>query len=152
MYPLFGASFFLCIRLLARAEGYEMKLTYKFVNGEKVTFEADEKWVDVISDFDRVEANADRKQRAHNYSLDLGLEMGFDYSIESNIEELFREPSTNERVRGAIQKLKPSQRELITAIYFEGISVNTYAEIYGVDHSAISHRLRTAKNNLKKLL
>lgn len=129
-----------------------MKLTYKFVNGEKVTFEIDEKWANIISNFDRVDANADRKQRAHNYSLDLGIEMGCDYSVESNIEELFREPSTNERVREAIKKLKPNQRELIIAIYFKGISVNTYAEICGVDHSAISHRLRTAKNNLKKLL
>lgn len=129
-----------------------MELTYEFVNGEKVTFDADENWASIISDFDRLEANANRKQRAHNYSLDLGLDMGFDYPAESNIEELFCVPSINEKVHEAIQKLKPAQRELIIAIFFQGVSVKTYAKIYGVDHSAISHRLRTSKNNLKKFL
>ena len=57
-----------------------------------------------------------------------------------------------ERLHIAITKLKPKQRDLIISIYFRHISVNDYAEKEGVDHSAISHRLQTAKNNLKKFL
>jgi DNA-directed RNA polymerase specialized sigma24 family protein len=51
-----------------------------------------------------------------------------------------------------VDKLKPAQRDLIRAIYFEGVSVNDYAAREGVDHSAISHRLKTAYGNLKKIL
>lgn len=47
--------------------------------------------------------------------------------------------------------LKPDQAELIIAIYLDGIPATEYADKKGVSKSAISHRLNTAKKNLKKV-
>ena len=86
-----------------------------------------------------------------------------------NPEELFaddRSPaSEQERVREdelhsimhsildwAISFLSESSQGTIRAIYFEGVSVNDYARMEGCTQSAISHRLQTIRNKLKKLL
>ena len=55
-------------------------------------------------------------------------------------------------LREAIKTLKPAQQRLVQAVYYDGISVKDYAAQAGVDPSAITHRLRTIKNKLKKLL
>lgn len=68
------------------------------------------------------------------------------------LEAMFQEPSKADLLHIAISKLKPKQRDLINAIYFEGISVNDYAAQEGVKQNAISMRLARAKNNLKKFL
>ena len=44
-----------------------------------------------------------------------------------------------------------NKQKLFIAIYLDGISVTEYAEREGVSKSAISHRLDTAKKNLKKV-
>lgn len=59
---------------------------------------------------------------------------------------------TRRHIRETVVKLKPAQRDLITSIYFKGVSVNDYAKREGVTHSAISHRLQTAYKHLKRLL
>lgn len=78
---------------------------------------------------------------------------GIDF-VDNNdkIEAMFKEPSKKDLLHIAISKLKPKQRDLINAIYFEGISVNDYAAQEGVKQNAISMRLARAKNNLKKFL
>ena len=65
---------------------------------------------------------------------------------------MFKEPSKTDLLNTAISKLKPKQRDLINAIYFEGVSVNDYAVQEGVKPNAISMRLGRIKNNLKKFL
>ncbi len=65
---------------------------------------------------------------------------------------MFKEPSKEDLLHTALSKLKPKQRELINAIYFEGISVKDYAAKEGVKPNAISMRLGRIKNNLKKFL
>ena len=56
-----------------------------------------------------------------------------------------------ERLNEALTHLSSKQQALIRAIYFEGVTVNEYAKKEGVDHSAISHRLRTIYKKLKKV-
>ena len=55
-------------------------------------------------------------------------------------------------LREAVRTLKPAQQRLVQAVYYDGVSVKDYAAREGVDPSAITHRLRTIKNKLKKLL
>ena len=47
--------------------------------------------------------------------------------------------------------LKPKHSEPFIAVYLDGTSMTDYAKSVGVSKSAISHRLATAKKNLKKV-
>lgn len=129
-----------------------MKYTYKFSNEEN-TIEIDKYWSDVLIDLDKAEWANQKKESRRHYHLEACIYDGTDF-IDNNdkIETMFREPSKTDLLHIAISKLKPRQRDLINAIYFEGISVNDYAAQEGVKQNAISMRLARAKNNLKKFL
>lgn len=129
-----------------------MKYTYKFSDEENI-IEINKYWLDVLTDLDKAEGANQKKESRRHYHLEACIYDGIDF-VDNNdkIEAMFKEPSKTDLLHIAISKLKPKQRDLINAIYFEGISVNDYAVKEGVDHSAISHRLQTAKNNLKKFL
>jgi RNA polymerase sigma factor (sigma-70 family) len=131
-----------------------MIINYKFANGDESTVEIEvNKEIEKFIEFsNRYEHRVAEKERYHCYSLEQGVEEGFQYADESNIEALFQEPSQEERLHTAMNKLKPKQRELIKAIYFDGVSVNEYAISKGVVQSAISHQLERAKKILKKFL
>lgn len=128
-----------------------MKIKYEFVN-ETVEIEVDEEWGNILVDLDRQDHNLNRKETRRHYSLDACQFEGADFAVEDEeLEAMFAEPSDAERLHTAIGKLKPEQQRLIRAIYFEGISVNDYAKMEGCTQSAISHRLQTVRNKLKKL-
>ena len=147
-----------------------MKIKYTSVTGEIHEIEVSEEWEEIILDLDRKEYNINRKETRRHSSLD-----NYDYidgqadtnpclsrdafefrnGIYSESAEMaadLESKYTRQHIRDAVDKLKPKQRELITAIYFDEVSVNAYAKREGVDHSAISHRLHTAYTALKKLL
>ena len=73
-------------------------------------------------------------------------------SLQDALAALFQESSRTDMLREAIKTLKPAQQRLVQAVYYDGISVKDYTAREGVDPSAITHRLCTVKNKLKKLL
>lgn len=131
-----------------------MKYTYVFSN-EESTVEIDEKWVKILNQFDKIEQSNERSETRRKIPLDGDNE----YSswlqvIDSDLERIINgenEFTNEERLHIAINQLKSKQKALIKAIYFDGVSVRKYAEKEGVEPSAISHRLKTAKRKLKKL-
>lgn len=147
-----------------------MKITYKSVTGQIQEIEVTDDWGSVVLDLDRQEKNLHRKETRRHTSLssydyinadaDSNPRLSrdaFEYrnricvdsaEIIADLESKY----TRQHIREAVAKLKPAQRDLITAIYFDGVSVNDYAKREGVDHSAISHRLQTAYKHLKNLL
>lgn len=129
-----------------------MKYTYKFSDKEN-TIEINKYWSDVLINLDKTEGANQKKESRRHYHLEACTYDGIDF-VDNNdkIEAIFKEPSKSDLLHTAISKLKPKQRELINAIYFEGISVNDYAAKEGVKQNAISMRLARAKNNLKKFL
>jgi RNA polymerase sigma-70 factor (ECF subfamily) len=147
-----------------------MRIRYTSVTGETHEIEVTEEWGEIILELDRKEYNINRKETRRHTSLDSytyidgqadtnpGLTRDafeYRYGICTESAEIAAELErkyTRQYIRNAVDKLKPKQRELIIAIYFNGVSVNDYAKQEGVDHSAISHRLHTAYKALKKLL
>lgn len=128
-----------------------MKIKYEFTN-ETVEIEVDEEWGNVLVDLNRQEYNINHKETRWHYSLDACQFEGADFAVEDEaLDALFAELTAAERLHTAIAKLKPEQQKLIRAIYFEGVSVNDYARMEGCTQSAISHRLQTIRNKLKKL-
>lgn len=129
-----------------------MKYTYEF-SDEENTIEIDEKWLAQLKNLDNKELANQKKESRKHYHLESCVYEGKDFEDQNNdINLLFENQSMEERLHIAISKLKPKQRNLILAIYFEGISVNDYAAQEGVKQNAISMRLARAKNNLKKFL
>lgn len=147
----------------------KIKYTYQF-NNEQITIDVDEELYDVLVELDRQEYNIDHKETRRHISFDSyeGIDnqsgenprlsrdaFEFRNGICLDGTELF---SSLERdyaqahIRAAVGKLSPAQRELIAAIYFQGMTVSNFAKRAGVDHSAISHRLKTAYKQLKKYL
>lgn len=129
-----------------------MKIQYKFAT-ETISIDVPDDWGEILIDLDRQEYNNEHKETRRHYSLEGKVYEGMDYAVEDpGLEALFADPTDEERLRTAIQKLDPDQQAMIRAIYFEGVSVNDYAARMGVTQSAISHRLQTVKKKLKKFL
>lgn len=75
-----------------------------------------------------------------------------DYFSDDTDEETREKQTEYEYVCNIIRKnLKEKQAELLIAIFLDGVPVTEYAKREGVDKSAISHRLKTAKKNFKKV-
>ena len=75
-----------------------------------------------------------------------------DYIADYSDEDAREKKAEYEYICDVIRKtLRPNQAELIIAIYIDGVSVTEYANSEGVSKSAISHRLKTAKKNFKKI-
>ena len=55
-------------------------------------------------------------------------------------------------LRAAIKQLLPQQQELIYRVYFKGQTHTEIANEFGVDRSAIGHRIERALVALKKIL
>ncbi|MBT3273417.1 MAG: sigma-70 family RNA polymerase sigma factor [Spirochaetales bacterium] len=129
-----------------------MKIRYEFVTGT-VEIEVIEEWGNVLIDLDRQEYNNDHKETRRHTTLNNRIEEGEWLAVEdADITAMFADEPNDKRVKQAIARLKPKQRELINAVCFEGVTVNEYAAREGVDQSAISHRLQTVYKNIKKLL
>lgn len=129
-----------------------MKIKYEFLN-ETVELEVTDEWASIIADMDRLEYNNQKKETRRHYSIDACTYEGMDYAVEDkSITDLFKAVDEIEKLRSAMLHLSKKQQDLITAIYFKGMSVNEYAKREGVDHSAISHRLQTIYKKLKKFL
>ena len=130
-----------------------MKVRYEFVNGEISEIEVDKSLGELLVDFDRQEYNNDHKETRRHSSMDALAEQGVQFAAEQDaLAALFQESSRTDMLREAIKTLKPAQQRLVQAVYYGGVSVKDYAAREGVDPSAITHRLRTIKNKLKKLL
>ncbi len=147
-----------------------MKIMYTFANGETSLIEVADDWGAIVLDLDRQEKNLNRKETRRHTAMDsydyIGTDAdsnpclsrdAFEYrnhicSDSAEIATDLESKYTRQHIREVMEKLKPAQRDLITTIYFDGMSVNDYAKREGVDHSAISHRLQTAYKHLKKLL
>ena len=126
-----------------------MKYTYHFANGDSQEIEVTEAQYLILKDADRIEYNNDHANTRRHVSLDM---------VEADEGMQFADPSSLPMTEGvtllyaAIEQLRPDQQKLIRAVYFEGVAVDEFATLENVSGSAISHRLRTAEKNLKKIL
>jgi len=126
-----------------------MKYTYHFLNGDFQEIEVTEAQYLILKDADRIEYNNDHANTLRHVSLDM---------VEADEGMQFADPSSlpmtesASRLHAAIEQLRPDQQKLIRAIYFDSIAVDEFAALENVSGSAISHRLRTAEKNLKKIL
>lgn len=73
-----------------------------------------------------------------------------------NIEEMFIEKEENSlmknRLHTAISMLNERQQQIVKLVYFENLTQEEVASLYGVDGSAIRHAMQRIHASLKKYL
>ena len=131
-----------------------MKIYYKTAKGT-IEVEVEDEWGDVVNDLNRKEKNKRTVARRHEvYSADSQSDI-FDSigEYDPDLEEIHgsdaEEPT--QKVRKALSLMKPKQAELLRAVYMEGISQESLASFFGVSKSAISQRVKAARENFKKI-
>lgn len=130
-----------------------MRYTYKFVNGESISVEVSEEMLAVLQDEDRLESNNEQtnsKRPGRFVRLDAP---GPDGKRMEIADPQTLDPTEGEkRLRVAISQLSDSQRLLVQAIYFDGVSIVEYARRQGGSQPAVSQRLQAARKKLRKIL
>ena len=129
-----------------------MKIRYEFVTGA-VEVEVSAEMAALYMELDRIEYNNNHKETGRHVSLNTGIEHS-DWLMSYN-SDVYQQVAAEEdaaRIRAAIDTLSDQQKDLIRKIFDEGMSIKDYAAGCGVKPSAISHRIRTIRKNLKELL
>lgn len=129
-----------------------MKYQYNTVTGP-VVIDVDEKWFDILTEYDRQEYNNNHTETRRHSTLDNGKDDGEWLAYEDkNIEALFSEPTLEEKLKVALSKLSDEQQRIIDALFFQGKTQTEYAKELGVTQGAISQRLSVIIRKLKKIL
>lgn len=81
----------------------------------------------------------------------VGAELLPDQTIPS-MEDLAIAKDLHDRLNHAVAALPKAERELIQAIYFDGLTEKDYAETTGMSQTGISYRLRKILSKLKLFL
>jgi RNA polymerase sigma factor (sigma-70 family) len=126
-----------------------MKFTYRYVTGEVVEIEVDDKLGEQIATIEHESELKDRAETRRHQSIDqMHEESGFDIADPS-----FNVNSFNDQIslQDAISKLTPPQQFLIRRIYFEGLSLTDVSRIEGVTEGAVRKRLNKALVALKNI-
>ena len=128
-----------------------MKIKYEFAN-ETIEIEVEEEWADIVIDLDRQEYNVNHKETRRHCSLEAyNLDDALLPSDEDVVQDIIKAEEAG-RLREALSCLDADQRELVEALYFEGVKAADFAEQKGVSPSAITQRKATALKKLKRFL
>lgn len=126
-----------------------MKIKYEFAT-ETVEIEVDETWGTVLVDLDRQEYNNDHAETRRHCSLEAYGEKHTELVSDVDAMGSLLGPDLPDDVAEALDQLKPEQRELIQALFFDEMSNEEYARRCGVTPGAISQRKATTLKKIKK--
>ncbi len=128
-------------------------IIYKFVDGTTNEIEVtDELYLIHLELVQMEKRNHWRETRRHT-SLNYLIESGIDFEDKSadTLAIIIRRENI-ERVHKALLTLSDKRRELVHKIYYEEMTMRQIASQTGVSHTAISQRMKTIRNRLKKEL
>ena len=79
---------------------------------------------------------------------------GYDFipSGEEDIAEQVNKKMMIEKLRAALKKLKPEDRRLIQALYYDNVGVRSYARENGITHRCVQKRRDKILAQLRKML
>lgn len=122
-----------------------MKIEYKFVTGT-VEVEVPDDWGTLLVDLDRQEYNNDHKETRRRCSLEAyNLDDALLPSDEDVVQDIIKAEEAG-RLREALSCLDADQRELVEALFFEGVKRQT-----SLNKKAFLHRrLPSGKRPLSK--
>ena len=129
------------------------KIKYEFTDGTTSEIEVtDELYALHLQLVQEEKRNHWRETRRHislNYLMEMGVDFA-DTAADPFAAAVLREDE--ERLKKAISKLLPEQRELLRQVYFEYIPQTEIAAKQGVTKKAINNRLSRILQRLQKFL
>ncbi len=128
-------------------------IIYKFVDGTTNAIEVtDELYLIHLQLVQMEKCNHWRETRRHT-SLNYLLENGIDFEDKSadTLAIIIRRENI-ERVHKALLTLSDKRRDLVRKVFYEEMTMRQIASQTGVSHTAISQRMKTIRNRLKKEL
>lgn len=145
------------LKLKSDKEAYGNK---KFVGAHGMIFEAEEKLYRNFYSYKRrllyiTEAAAEENIEEVSYDALTMAEFNGESAIadtERNFVDDVELKLMSEKLHHCIDLLTPKEKELIQAVYFQGLSERDFAEIEGVSQNAINKRKKRILTKLKKLL
>ena len=131
-----------------------MKIEYKFVTGEKVYVDVNEKFKDIMLELDNKLKNNNRRETRRHESLDLLDKNEKNADITVDILGDVCRNLDKDKLYDAIAKLKPQEQEIIYNLYLchNPISQIELAKIKNISIGSIKMQIHRIKNKLKKLL
>ncbi len=134
------------------------KIYFIDAQGKKVFVEVSEEIAKQYRESMREEWRNEAYEKYYSKSLEGIIEAGRDFEDERyNVEETIADAEIEriknlrlENLHKALDSLLPEQKELLTEIYFNGVTQREVAEREGVDESAISKRMERIYKRLKK--
>lgn len=128
-------------------------IIYKFVDGTTNAVEVTDELYLIHLQLVQMEKRNHWKETRRHTSLYYLMENGIDF--EDKRIDIFAEivrKENAERVHRALLTLSDKRRDLVHKVYYEEMSYRAIAEQIGVTHTAISQRMKTIRNRLKKEL
>ena len=129
-----------------------MKIIYKTATGD-IEVEVSQEWADWVENENRIISNQNRKERRNTLHYDESFEYGDWLASEKDnpFHNLCRETPEMElnRLLNAISGLSEKQQRLIEYVYYKGFSLKAFAEMEGVDPSAMTRRHQVIIKKLK---
>ena len=108
---------------------------------------------------ERQERWQEEKKQEHSVvsydALDNGETVGAEAvpdMISPSMEELAIAKDLNDRLHHALDALPKAERELIRAIYFDGVSAADYADKVGISHRGVNKQRKKILSKLKLFL
>ena len=129
-----------------------VKITYRFADGHMEELEVDPEVAETIKELDRQEYNNNQKESRRHVTFDVSEELAWLAVEDQRLARLLGGVTDEQMLYDAIGELNPKQQELIFLVFFKNISISEIARRSGVSQPAISQRVQTAINKLKKLL
>ena len=129
-----------------------MKYTYKTAT-ENITIDVSEEWATILRDCDRLEYNNDHAETRRHYHLEACEYEGLDFSASNDaVERLLDADAARSVVEPALETLTPSQRRLIEALFYKGMTAKEYADSRRISKAAVSKEKAIALKKIEKNL
>ena len=129
-----------------------VKITYRFADGHMEELEVEPEVAETIKELDRQEYNNNQKESRRHVTFDVSQESAWLAVEDQRLARLLGGVTDEQMLYDAIGELNPKQQELIFSVFFKNTSISEIARRSGVSQPAISQRVQTAINKLKKLL
>ena len=126
-----------------------MQIKYEFQNGEVIESEVEEQIGEVIIESRRLEANGDRKERYHCYSLDAVVYEGMEYGSEETPESLLTELEDSQHLYQAFQKLSETQQRRLLLLA-SGLSIREIARRENANYKSVYESIEAGRKAFKK--
>lgn len=135
-------------------------IRYEFITEEIVEIEISDEWGEKLKSVKREQWKLDKREERHSVNF-ADLDGKEEYFADSKDdpsamieEERYRDYKADHerRIAKAFSELSVSQRELLKALYEDGMTETEYASKLGISQAAVARRLNRIKRKLEKLL